>query len=86
MTVLLALLFSKYFYLASITSYFTFYLIDHSTCVEKRAAASVRVPGAVAAGASWAGRSVIDCSKYGIKGSIPGVLPFTLLLPHANLF
>ena len=29
MSVLLALLFSKYFYLASITSYYTFYLIDH---------------------------------------------------------
>jgi FSR family fosmidomycin resistance protein-like MFS transporter len=27
--VLLALIFSKYFYLASITSYYTFYLIDH---------------------------------------------------------
>ena len=43
--------------------------------------------GAVAAGTLSAARSAIASgAKYVIWGSILGVLPFTLLLPHANLF
>ncbi len=86
--ILLALIFSKYIYLASLSSYYTFYLIN-------RFHVSVRFAqlmlfgflGAVAAG-TIIGGPVGDRfgRKYVIWGSILGVLPFTLLLPHANLF
>jgi FSR family fosmidomycin resistance protein-like MFS transporter len=86
--VLIALIFSKYFYLASLSSYYTFYLIQ-------RFQVSVRLSqimlflflGAVAAG-TLIGGSVGD--RYGRKlviwVSILGVLPFTLILPYASLF
>jgi FSR family fosmidomycin resistance protein-like MFS transporter len=86
--VLLALIFSKYVYLASLTSYFTFYLIH-------RFGVSVQVAqlhlfvflGAVAVG-TVAGGPLGDRfgRKYVIWFSILGALPFTLLLPHASLF
>jgi FSR family fosmidomycin resistance protein-like MFS transporter len=86
--ILLLLIFSKYFYLASITSYFTFYLIH-------RFGVSVPVAqlhlflflGAVAAG-TFMGGPLGDRfgRKYVIWFSILGMLPFTLALPFANLF
>lgn len=86
--ILMALIFSKYFYLASITSYYTFYVIT-------RFHVSVRTSqlllfvflGAVAAG-TVAGGPIGDRigRKYVIWVSILGVLPFTLALPYANLF
>jgi FSR family fosmidomycin resistance protein-like MFS transporter len=86
--VLLCLIFSKYFYLASLTSYYTLYLIE--TFQVGVADAQLRLfvfLGAVAAG-TFLGGPVGD--RVGFKaviwGSILGVLPFTLLLPHANLF
>jgi MFS transporter, FSR family, fosmidomycin resistance protein len=88
MTVLLALLFSKYFYLASITSYFTFYLIDHFHVSVRSAQLHLFVFLAAVAAGGFLGGPLGDRlgSKYVIWGSILGVLPFTLLLPHANLF
>jgi FSR family fosmidomycin resistance protein-like MFS transporter len=88
MSVLLALLFSKYFYLASITSYYTFYLIDHFQLSVRAAQLHLFVfLAAVAAGGFLGGRLADRLgTKYVIWGSILGVLPFTLLLPHANLF
>lgn len=86
--VLLCLIFSKYFYLASLTSYYTLYLID--TFGVGVADAQLRLfvfLGAVAAG-TFLGGPVGD--RVGFKaviwGSILGVLPFTLALPHVNLF
>jgi FSR family fosmidomycin resistance protein-like MFS transporter len=88
MTLLLALMFSKFVYMASITSYLTFYLI-------KSFGASVRTAqlhlfmflAAVAAG-TMLGGALGD--RYGRKTviwfSILGALPFTLLLPHVDLF
>ncbi len=86
--ILLVLIFSKYFYLASLTSYYTLYLI-HRFHVSVQSAqlllflflASVAV-GTVIGGplGDRFGR------KYIIWVSILGVLPFTLLLPHASLF
>ncbi len=86
--ILLLLIFSKYFYLASIGSYFTFYLIH-------RFGVSVQVAqlhlflflGAVAAG-TFMGGPLGDRfgRKYVIWFSILGMLPFTLVLPYANLF
>ncbi len=88
MTVLLALLFSKYFYLASITSYYTFYLIDHFHLSVRSAQLHLFVFLAAVAAGGFLGGPLGDRlgSKYVIWGSILGILPFTLLLPQANLF
>jgi FSR family fosmidomycin resistance protein-like MFS transporter len=86
--ILLALIFSKYFYLTSITSYYTFYLIDKfHTPVQTAQVHLFIFLGAVAAG-TIVGGPLGDRfgRKYVIWGSILGVLPFTLMLPHANLF
>jgi FSR family fosmidomycin resistance protein-like MFS transporter len=87
-SILVALIFSKYFYLASITSYYTFYLIaKFHTPVRDAQLYLFLFLGAVAAG-TFAGGPVGDRigRKYVIWVSILGVLPFTLLLPYANLF
>ncbi|HEY2013071.1 MAG TPA: MFS transporter [Bryobacteraceae bacterium] len=88
MAVLSALIFSKYFYLASLTSYYTFYLISkfHVSLGSAQIHLFVFL-GAVTIGA-LVGGPVGDRigRKYVIWGSILGALPFTLLLPSANLF
>jgi FSR family fosmidomycin resistance protein-like MFS transporter len=88
MMILGALIFSKYFYLASLSSYYTFYLMEkfHVSAENSQLHLFVFL-GAVAAG-TLAGGPIGDRigRKYVIWGSILGVLPFTLLLPHANLF
>lgn len=88
MAVLVALIFSKYFYLASLTSYYTFYLISKfHVSVQSSQIYLFIFLGAVAAG-TVIGGPVGD--RFGRKlviwCSILGVLPFTLLLPFANLF
>jgi len=86
--VLVALIFSKYVYLASLTSYYTFYLIQRFHLSVHSAQVHLFVfLGAVAAG-TFVGGPVGDRigRKYVIWCSILGVLPFTLLLPYANLF
>ncbi|MEO7432132.1 MAG: MFS transporter [Dokdonella sp.] len=88
MTILGALIFSKYFYLASLSSYYTFYLIEKFQLTAQDAQLHLFVfLGAVAVG-TLAGGPIGDRigRRYVIWGSILGVLPFTLLLPHANLF
>ena len=86
--VLIALVFSKYFYLASFTSYYTFYLISRfHVGVRSSQIHLFAFLAAVAAGTLIGGpigdrigrKTVIWCS-------ILGVLPLTLLLPYANLF
>ncbi|MEN3754668.1 MFS transporter [Mangrovibacter sp. SLW1] len=86
--VLLLLIFSKYFYLASISSYFTFYLMDKfGLSVQSAQLHLFAFLFAVAAG-TVIGGPVGDKigRKYVIWGSILGVAPFTLLLPWASLF
>ncbi|MGH7878226.1 MAG: MFS transporter, partial [Candidatus Binataceae bacterium] len=85
--VLLALIFSKYFYLASITSYYTFYLIGHFHQSVRSSQLHLFVFLAAAAVGGMVGGPLGDRigSKKIIWVSILGVLPFTLLLPHANL-
>jgi len=88
MLVLGALIFSKYFYLASLSSYYTFYLMQKFHLSAQSAQLHLFVfLGAVAAG-TLVGGPIGDRigRRYVIWGSILGVLPFTLLLPHANLF
>jgi FSR family fosmidomycin resistance protein-like MFS transporter len=86
--ILAALIFSKYVYLASLNSYYTFYLISKFHVSVRASQIDLFIfLGAVAAGTILGG-PVGDRigPKYVIWGSILGVLPFTLLLPHANLF
>jgi len=86
--VLGVLIFSKYFYLASISSYYTFYLMQKFQLSAGDAQLHLfAFLGAVAAG-TLVGGPVGDRigRRYVIWGSILGVLPFTLLLPHADLF
>ena len=86
--VLIALIFSKFFYMASMTSYYTFYLINQFHVSVQSAQVHLFVfLGAVAFG-TIAGGSLGDRfgRKFVIWASILGVLPFTLLLPYANLF
>ena len=88
LAVLIVLIFSKYFYLASITSYFTFYLIHRfGVSVQSAQLLLFVFLGAVAAG-TIIGGPIGDRfgRKYVIWGSILGVLPFTLALPYVNLF
>ena len=87
LAVLLALVFSKYFYLTSITSYYTFFLIHKFHVSVQNAQVHLFVfLGAVALG-TFAGGPIGDRigRKYVIWASILGVLPFTLLLPLAGL-
>jgi FSR family fosmidomycin resistance protein-like MFS transporter len=86
--VLLALIFSKYFYLASLSSYYTFYLISRFQVSVQSAQIHLFIfLGAVAAG-TFIGGPVGDRigRKYVIWASILGVLPFSLMLPHVDLF
>jgi FSR family fosmidomycin resistance protein-like MFS transporter len=87
LAILVVLLFSKTFYLASLTSYYTFYLMQTFRISLQNAQVLLFVfLGAVAAG-TFAGGPIGDRigRKYVIWVSILGVLPFTLLLPHLGL-
>jgi FSR family fosmidomycin resistance protein-like MFS transporter len=86
--VLLALIFSKFFYTASMSSYYTFYLIHQfGTSVQTAQILLFVYLGAFAAG-TLAGGPIGDRigRKKVIWFSILGPLPFTLLLPHVSLF
>lgn len=88
LVVLGLLVFSKYFYMASLTSYFTFYLIEKfDLSVASSQLHLFLFLGAVAAGTFFGG-PIGD--KIGRKAviwfSILGVAPFTLMLPHVDLF
>lgn len=87
-SILLILIFSKYFYMASLTSYFTFYLIDKfSVSVQTSQIYLFVFLFSIAAG-TLLGGPIGDRigRKYVIWFSILGTAPFALLLPHANLF
>ena len=86
--ILLVLIFSKYFYMSSMSSYYTFFLIDKfHVSVQTSQMMLFLFLFAVAAG-TLIGGPVGDRigRKYVIWFSILGVAPFTLLLPYANLF
>jgi len=88
LTILIALMFSKFVYLASLSSYYTFYLISKFHVPVQSAEIHLFIfLGAVAVG-TIAGGPIGDRvgRKYVIWCSILGVLPFSLILPHANLF
>jgi len=86
--ILLLLIFSKYFYMASIGSYFTFYLISKFQLSVQSAQVHLFVFLFAVAAGTLIGGPIGDKigRKYVIWASILGVAPFTLLLPYANLF
>jgi len=81
------LIFSKYFYLASLSSYYTFYLIHRFGVSVQSAQTHLFVFLAAVAAGSLVGGPVGDRigRKWVIWISILGVAPFALLLPHADL-
>lgn len=85
--VLMALVFSKYIYLVSLTNYYTFYLIDRFGLSIQRAQILLFVFLFAVALGTILGGPIGD--RYGRKiviwFSILGVAPFTLLLPYASL-
>jgi FSR family fosmidomycin resistance protein-like MFS transporter len=86
-SILLVLIFSKYFYTASLNSYYTFYLIQKfHLSVQQAQIFLFLFLGAMALG-TFLGGPIGDRigRRYVIWGSILGVLPFTLALPYANL-
>lgn len=85
--ILLVLIFSKYFYMASMTSYFTFYLIDKfHVSVQQSQLYLFAFLAAVAAGTVIGGPLGDRFGrKYIIWISILGAAPFTLLLPYVGL-
>ncbi len=87
MAVLIALLFSKYIYLASFTSYYIFYLMDQFSQSTKAAQVYQFVFFAAVAAGTVVGGRIGDRlgRKLVIWVSILGVLPFTLILPHVGL-
>jgi FSR family fosmidomycin resistance protein-like MFS transporter len=88
MAVLVALVFSKFVYTASITSYYTFYLIERFGLSVRAAQVHLFVYLASVALGTLLGGAIGDRfgRKFVIWASILGVLPFTLALPYANLF
>lgn len=88
MSILLALIFSKYFYLASMTSYFTFYLMNKFGVSVQSSQIYLFVFLISVAAGTMIGGPVGDRigRKYVIWVSILGVAPFTLLLPYVSLF
>jgi FSR family fosmidomycin resistance protein-like MFS transporter len=86
--VLLALIFSKFFYLSSIGSYYTFYLIHTFGVSVQNAQVHLFFFLAAVAVGTLVGGPLGDKigRKYVIWFSILGMLPFTLMLPYADLF
>jgi FSR family fosmidomycin resistance protein-like MFS transporter len=88
LAILGALIFSKYVYLASLNSYYTFYLISRFHLSVQSAQLRLFVFLAAVAAGTIIGGPIGDRygRKYVIWISILGVFPFTVLLPYANLF
>jgi FSR family fosmidomycin resistance protein-like MFS transporter len=88
LAILLALIFSKYVYLTSLSSYYTFYLIEKFGVSVQSAQVHLFIfLGAVAAGTILGGPIGDRVGRrFVILWSILGVLPFTLALPYADLF
>jgi FSR family fosmidomycin resistance protein-like MFS transporter len=86
--ILLVLIFSKYFYMASMTSYYTFFLMDKFHVSVAGAQIHLFIFLVSVAAGTVLGGPIGDRfgRKYAIWFSILGVAPFTMLLPYANLF
>jgi MFS transporter, FSR family, fosmidomycin resistance protein len=85
--ILLVLIFSKYFYMAGMNSYFTFFLIDRFHLSVQAAQLHLFLFQFSVAAGTLIGGPLGDRfgRKYVIWGSILGAAPFTLALPYASL-
>ncbi len=87
-SILLVLIFSKYFYLTSLSSYYTFYLMQKFGLSVQNAQLHLFIFLFAVAAGTVIGGPIGD--KIGRKrviwASILGVAPFTMLLPHVNLW
>jgi MFS transporter, FSR family, fosmidomycin resistance protein len=86
--ILLILIFSKYFYLACMSSYFTFFLIDKFKLSIQSSQVHLFLFLFSTAAGTFLGGPLGDKfgRKYVIWFSILGVAPFTILLPYMNVF
>ena len=86
-SVLMVLIFSKYIYMASLTNYYTFYLIERFGVSIRASQICLFVFLASTAVGTLAGGPVGD--RYGRKpviwASILGTAPFSIAMPHCNL-
>ena len=84
----MALIFSKYFYMSSLTSFYTFYLMSKFGIAIQAAQVDLFVFLAAVAAGTILGGPLGDRfgRKWIIWASIVGALPFTLALPYASLF
>ncbi|MEO8583256.1 MAG: MFS transporter [Flavitalea sp.] len=88
LAILLILMFSKFFYMASMGSYYTFFLIDKFKLPVQQSQVYLFIFLAAVAAGTFIGGPMGDRfgRKYIIWVSILGAAPFTLMLPYANLF
>jgi MFS transporter, FSR family, fosmidomycin resistance protein len=88
LVILLSLVFSKAFYQASLSTYYTFYLISKFHLSVANAQVYLFIFLASVAVGTLVGGPVGDRigRKAVIWGSILGAVPFALMLPYANLF
>ena len=86
--ILLVLIFSKYFYMSSLTSYYTFYLMDKFHVSKQSSQIYLFIFLFSVAAGTFIGGPLGDRigRKYVIWISILGAAPFTLMMPYANLF
>lgn len=85
--VIIVLIFSKYIYMASLSSYYTFYLIDKFSVSVSQSQIFLFIFVVSTAVGTLVGGPIGD--RYGRKPviwiSILGTAPFSLLMPHVNL-
>lgn len=88
LVILLILIFSKYVYMASLTNYYTFYLIEKFGVTTQQSQVFLFVFLFASAAGTLVGGPIGDRfgRKYVIWFSILGTAPFSLLMPHADLF
>lgn len=88
LAILLVLIFSKYIYMTSLSSYLTFFMIDKFDISIQRAQIQLFIFLFAVAAGTFIGGPLGDRigRKYVIWISILGVAPFTLMLPYADLF
>ena len=86
--VLALLVFSKFLYVSSLTTFYTFYVMERFGVDVQASQLLLFVFLVASAAGTFIGGPVGD--RFGRKvviwGSILGALPFTLMLPYANLF
>ena len=88
LAVLIALMFSKFFYMSSLSSYYTFYLIDKFKLSSGEAQLFLFLFLAAVAAGTIIGGPIGDRigRKYVIWFSILGIFPFTAAMPYVDLF